>query len=246
MDDPQVLKTGLAVLVFAATFLFGNLFHPLRPVLRDQRSMVSFAGGMAAAYMFVHVMPELHSARGAYATSMARELPFEGMIVYFVSLLGFLVFYAIDHLRRVSRRKAAEEPGEERSFRFHVSGFAVYAFMVSYLLLHNLDQEKVSLVLYALAMAAHFLALSHTLRLEYGAAYDTKGRYILAAASVAGWACALPFSPPLEAIAFMTAFVSGAIIVNSVLMELPAESDGKFLPFLLGGLIYGAILVPLG
>ncbi len=28
--------------------------------------------------------------------------------------------------------------------------------------------------------------------------------------------------------------------------ELPTESKGRFLPFMLGGLIYGLILLPLG
>jgi len=29
-------------------------------------------------------------------------------------------------------------------------------------------------------------------------------------------------------------------------MELPPEKDGRFLPFLVGGLLYGLILLPLG
>jgi hypothetical protein len=246
MEESRVLEAGLAVLVFAANFLFGNHFHPLRPILRDDRGMFSFAGGMAAAYVFVHVMPELHEARGLFAKSVGRELPYEGMAIYFVALLGFLVFYALDNLRRTTRRRAAEKPDEQRSFRFHIGGFAVYAFMVSFLLLDSLEEAKVSLLFYTLAMAGHFLALSHTLRREYGALYDTEGRYILAAACVLGWGCALLVSPPREAIAMLTAFVSGAIIMNSMLMELPEEHGGRFLPFLLGGIVYGVILLPLG
>jgi hypothetical protein len=246
MHEARVLEAGLAVVVFAATFLFGNHFHPLRPILRDDRGMISFAGGMAAAYVFVQVMPELHEARGLFSKSVARKLPYEGMAIYFVALLGFLVFYALDNLRRAARGRAAEEADEERSFRFHVGGFAVYAFLISFLLLERLDEARVSLAFYTLAMGGHFLALTHTLRHEYGALYDAKGRYILAVACVLGWGCALLASPPREAIAMLTALVSGAIIMNSMLMELPEEHEGKFLPFILGGLIYGVILLPLG
>jgi hypothetical protein len=43
----------------------------------------------------------------------------------------------------------------------------------------------------------------------------------------------------------LVAFISGAIIMNNAIMELPSEKDGRFLPFMLGGLVYGLILVPL-
>ena len=42
------------------------------------------------------------------------------------------------------------------------------------------------------------------------------------------------------------AFISGAVIMNSALMELPSEKDGRFLPFVLGGVLYGLLLLPLG
>ena len=35
--------------------------------------------------------------------------------------------------------------------------------------------------------------------------------------------------------------VSGAVIMNSMIMELPQEKDGRFLPFLLGGVFYAAV-----
>jgi len=42
------------------------------------------------------------------------------------------------------------------------------------------------------------------------------------------------------------AFVSGAVIVNGAIMELPSDKDGRFVPFMFGGVIYGLILLPLG
>jgi hypothetical protein len=47
-------------------------------------------------------------------------------------------------------------------------------------------------------------------------------------------------------LALLMAFIAGAIIMNSVIMELPSEKDGRFVPFMAGGLIYGLILLPLG
>jgi len=42
-----LLSAGAAALL-SATFLFGGSLHPLRPVLRDDRSMISFGAGMSS------------------------------------------------------------------------------------------------------------------------------------------------------------------------------------------------------
>jgi hypothetical protein len=47
-------------------------------------------------------------------------------------------------------------------------------------------------------------------------------------------------------LALLVAFVSGAVIMNSAIMELPSGKEGRFVPFMIGGLLYGLILLPLG
>jgi hypothetical protein len=51
---------------------------------------------------------------------------------------------------------------------------------------------------------------------------------------------------PLYWVALMVAFVSGAIIMNSAIIELPNRNEGRFLAFVTGGAIYGLLLTPLG
>jgi hypothetical protein len=63
---------------------------------------------------------------------------------------------------------------------------------------------------------------------------------------VAGWAAAQFFALPRDLLALSVAFISGAIIMNSLIMELPSEKDGRFVPFMTGGIAYGIILLPLG
>ena len=62
---------------------------------------------------------------------------------------------------------------------------------------------------------------------------------------VLGWGIAQLTELSPTVLALLIAFISGAVIVNSALMELPSEKDGRFLPFLVGGLAYGLILLPL-
>jgi len=240
-----IVETGAAALLFAATFLAGGRVHPFRALVRDRRSLISFGAGMSIAYVFVYLMPELHGARRAFAESMSIPLRYEGMAIYFIALVGFLVFYGLDHLR-ARLRETAESEQTGLAFRFHIGGFAAYVWLMAYLLVHNLDATTESTVLYTVAITFHFLALDHELRNEYGAAYDRIGRFVLAGMSVFGWVMGLLFPLPLHVLSLLVAFISGAIIMNSTIMELPSEKDGRFIAFMIGGLVYGLILLPLG
>ncbi len=239
-----MVGTGAAALLFASVFLFGSRVRPVRALVRDRRSIISFGAGVSAAYVFVHVMPELHGARSAFVESVSAPLRYEGMAIYFIALVGFLVFYGLDHLRARLREPAAEGQAGA-AFKLHVGGFAAYVWLAAYLLVHNLDEAPVSTALYAFALAVHFLGVDHALREEHGAAYERSGRLVLAAMSVFGWAAGLLFALPHYVLALLVAFISGAIIMNSTIMELPSEKDGRFVPFLAGGILYGLILLPL-
>lgn len=240
-EASEIIETGAAALLFAVTFLAGGRVHPLRALIRDRRSIISFGAGMSTAYVFVRVMPELEGSRRDFAASVSVDLPYEGAAIYFLSLVGFLVFYSLDHLRKTI---AAERAG--LAFKLHVGGFAAYVWLMAYLLVSDFERTPVSTALYAVAIAFHFLAVDHALRREHGVAYERVGRFVLAGMSAFGWAVGLLFTLPHYVIAQLMAFVSGAIIINSAIMELPSEKDGRLLPFAGGGVIYGLILWALG
>jgi hypothetical protein len=245
MEASRAVETGAAALLFAAVFLMGGRIHPFRSIVRDRRSIISFSAGMAMAYVFVHVMPELAAARRSFKESVNMHLRYEGMAIYFFALVGFLVFYGLDHLRK-RLPESAGAASEAKGFRLHIAGFAAYAWLVAYLLVHNLEETAVSTALYAVAIGFHFLAVDHALRNEHGAVYERVGRFVLAGMCVLGWAAGQLFALPHHVVALLVAFLSGAIIMNSTIMELPSEADGRFLPFVTGGLVYGLILLPLG
>jgi hypothetical protein len=247
VDTSELMETGAAALLFAAVFLFGGRVQPLRPLL-DRRSAISFSAGVSAAYVFVHLLPELHGVRTVLTRAAAFELPYEGAGIYFVAMVGFLSFYGLEHLRaRLHASAKGEGEGElGTDFLVHIGGFAVYAWLASYLLLHSLDEAPGETALYAVALGVHFLTVEHSLHVEHGAAYQRIGRFVLTAMTLAGWVVGLIVTVPEAVTALLVAFVSGAVVMNSAIMELPTEKDGRFLPFLAGALIYGIILLPLG
>jgi hypothetical protein len=245
MEANVILESGVAAALFALMFLVGGRIHPVKSLVHDRRTVISFGAGMTAAYVFVHLLPELHGAREKFAETTTVELRYEGASIYFLALVGFLAFYGLDHLRA----KLGESPGEAQevtAFKVHVGGFAAYVALMSYLLVHSLEGEGATTVLYVIAIAVHFLGIDHALREEHGALYQRVGRYILAGACILGWAIGLLVASPPFVLALLVAFISGSIIMNSLISELPSEKDGRFVPFLTGGLLYGLILLPLG
>ncbi|WP_027801482.1 hypothetical protein [Paraburkholderia dilworthii] len=244
MEQVLIVETGATAFLFAAIFVIGDRIRPFRILAVNRRSINSFSAGMSVAYVFVHLMPELHGARTSFASSASAALRYEGMAVYLMALVGFLVSYGFLHLP--ARLGTSTATGYERLvFRLHLGGFAVYAWLVAYLLVRNLEETEVSTALYAIAMACHFLAVSDGLRREHGPAYERVGRFVLAGMSIAGWSAGIAFPLPVPMLAMLIALVSGAVIMTSTIMELPSGKDGRFLPFVSGGLTYGLILLPL-
>lgn len=244
MEAHSLLETGFAAVLLAATFVVGERTHILGRLLTP-RSLTSFGGGMAAAYVFLHVMPELHGARHAFTEAAAMALPYEGKAIYYLALAGFLSFYGIRHFH--TRQLSAREGKPDRlDFQVQIGGFAAYAWLMGYLLLRGLEAHHIAIGLYAVAMAFHCLAINRELSHEYGNDYRRTGRFILAGMALAGWASAALLDLPASLIPLLLAFLSGAVIMNSLILELPTEKDGRFWPFITGGLLYGLILLPLG
>jgi hypothetical protein len=241
------VRTGPAVLVFATLFLFGDRIHPLRAFGADRRSLVSFASGMSAAYVFIRMMPELHEAREIIVESAAESvaLPYEGISIYFVALIGFLFFYGLDVLRSRASGGHGEATREQGSGSMHITGMATYAGLMSYLLVRGSDGLIATTVLYTVAFGAHFLALQHSLLDEYGEAFRRTGRWVMAASCVAGWLIGVVLPLPAYVLALLVAFISGGVIMNSAVMELAEGKHGRFLPFVAGSLVYGFLLLAL-
>jgi hypothetical protein len=131
-------------------------------------------------------------------------------------------------------------------FRLCLAAFSLYALLVSYFLLHSLEEGEVRLGLYALAMGFHFLSVGHFLQQEYAHRYRQWGAKVLALSSLGGWVAGRLLEIPVPAVAVLLGLVAGGVIVNTMIMELPREKEGRFLPFVTGALLYTIVLLSLG
>ena len=140
--------TFLLALGLAAVHLFVGVMGFLGGTPRS--AWLSAAGGAAVAYIFLHLLPDLAAAHDREGV--------ESEVVYFVvALAGLVAFYGIE---RQVRRHAAEDGGEAPPgiFWLHVGSFAAYNLIIGYLLLNRDGDGLAPLILYAGAMALHFLS----------------------------------------------------------------------------------------
>ncbi|MDG5788044.1 hypothetical protein QA612_11135 [Evansella sp. AB-P1] len=229
--------------IMGIAFIFIHLFaNSLIPSGRIQRlKWFSFSGGLAVSYVFVYVLPSLHKEQllvkkyGDFFT-MESEL-------YFVGLLGVLLFYGI---QKVVRKAQLNHKNRKARMLFwlQILFFGMYNMLIAYTVIsHNV--LGIQAVFYGLAVGLHFVAVAHDLWREYADIYNQIGRYVLALGIIVGWIMGMlvDLSPLTES--FIFAFISGAMILNVLKYELPPDDEAHFPTFSIGVISYTAVTMSL-
>ena len=243
----EILLSGLLAVAFASIHAFGGGLKFLRVTPRS--IWLSAAGGVSVAYVFVHLLPELARHQETLAEALVSGEGLLGAIEqhsYLIALFGLATFYGLERLaRRSGSRQSPSGDGRTAAhiFWIHLGSFAVYNVLIGYLLLHREEGGSQGLLAYGFAMALHFLVNDQGLRDQHGGSYDRMGRWLLAAAPVAGWGLGLAttISPP--AIAAMFAFLAGGVVLNVLKEELPEDRESRFSAFAIGTAAYAALLL---
>ena len=202
------------------------------------------------AYVFLHILPELQLTQ-EHLSEAAGVTPWIEHHAYLVALAGLSLFYGLERVVSSSQRETDAEPGlgpgETTTgpgvFWLHMASFAVYNALVGYLLVHREEQDLRGLLLFVVAMALHFLVNDHALRHDHRDTYRRVGRWMLAAAILAGWVVGQAVALDEAATGVLFAFLAGGIVLNVLKEELPDERKSRFLPFALGAAVYAGLLM---
>ena len=242
--NPFVLS--VAVILLSATFILGGRLK--MGVKAHRRRWLSIGAGIATAYVFVHLLPELSRVQEIFTKATAdRGLPFPESRVYSSALAGFILMYGMEHLVAWSRKPregeaAGEEAGNLVSWA-HMGGFFFYCALVSYTMVRESERGTLFLIFYLVAMSLHFLGTDHALRREYGGWYDSRGKWVPACGVLAGWFVASLSPLSIEVLATLMGFVGGGVVMSSLIAELPKEKEGRFWPFCGGAAGYAVLLL---
>jgi hypothetical protein len=230
-----------AISLLACTFIFGRYLRG--PFADAPRRVLSAAAGVSVAYVFIRALSEMSEAQDVFTrVTLNRGLPFPERRVYMAALIGFLLFYGLENMvsRSGELRGAQRESAARLTYRLQLGGFAAYGGLVGYLMVH---QRSLPTLLYLIAMGLHFLAVERSFEREYGPSYDRSGRWLLATAILAGGSAGIFTSMSEELLATLLGLNSGGVIINSMVMELPTEKEGRFWPFCLGAVAYSLLLL---
>jgi hypothetical protein len=211
-----------------------------------RRRWVSAAAGVSVAYVFVDVLPELAVQSEAMREVAGESAWFVEQGVYFLALLSFVVMYGIEHIV-LSQRRHCQGRGathqRDAVYWLHLVGFAAYSMLIAYLLIERAERGMLSLTLYALAMAVHFVVVNHALAEEHGEVYRRNGHWVLALAVLAGWGLGSVVEIGEIALARLFALLAGGVVITSLKAELPDEREGRFWPFCIAAMLFALVLV---
>jgi hypothetical protein len=205
--------------------------------------MLSFGSGVSVAYVFVHLFPEVDHASETLSAGDGALLPF-GLPVYAVVLVGFVGFYGLEQF--VRRTRAADQGGPSDDpdgvFWVHVGSFASYNALLGYLLAERSGTDPLGIALYAAAIGLHFLVNDYGLREHHEQFYHGIGRWLLAGSVVVGGALGLVVHVDAVVLDLLVSVLAGSIVLNVVKEELPSDREARFSAFLVGVVLYTALL----
>ncbi len=235
-------------IAFAAT-IFLVLFHYLSPWFAhllpgNGRAFVSFAGGVAVAYVFLEMLPNLveyNKPIGDFLITNQWLTPFTELLIYIFALCGFLIYYGFDLLAERYRDKGHDDG---LVYGLHLTMFCVYNFLITYTMSLRAISSLTATILFTLAMALHFVLTDRKLCRFYPVRFNHTGRFLLISALLTGWLCSVIFDPVNVLIAaLMVAFLAGSVLLNVFREELPAARLTSYCWFAFGVALIALILL---
>lgn len=234
-NPPYLPGAALAALILATCHVFAP---QIRRVLEKREGVVaSFGGGLAVAYVFLHLLPELEAGHA-----------FLGRIIFFVALASFVVFYGLEDFISVRLRGQSERNTLRWGFTLKLVNLWVYNWLIVYGLPEQyIKTGMMGAVPIALAFVLHLIHKDYKLGEEYPPPFNTWGRFVLAVAPIAGWVTALVARSHEEAITdIFVALLAGVTLYSVFKEELPTHEESRFSFFFLGAIVFLAVALIAG
>lgn len=229
-------------LVLAALHLAAPKIRRLPLV--PERATGSFAGGLAVAYVFLHLLPEIaegNEAVGEALSNVVQPSPLLDLGIFFVALLGFTAFYGLERL--ADREGGAKSPAGV--YWLHLGSFMIYNGLITYTMALRLRTGVMFSLRFTVAMGLHFILTDRSLQEHYPTRFRASGRLLLAGSLLAGWALSATFAPTSTLlVALLTALLGGSVLLNVFKEEIPSNRQSSFAWFA-GRLVFYAGLLAL-
>jgi hypothetical protein len=248
---PESAFSLATALIFAVINL--STFRLLHFTEHHKRRFLSFFGGVAAAYVFLDLLPSLEEA-GVYLTQIAGASQLVAVYedaIFLVVFVGFLIFFVLEDLAKRSRIKKQTLHRQEyeqttANKNVFIVAFVNYGFLnlvLSYLLFFEFQVGLTGGLLFTFAVSLHLFILNDSMIEHYKQYQLSIGRYVGAALPIVGWTVSIIFPEHLAEVYILLALISGTILYTSIKNEIPSETKKQSLTFFLVGSTFYAILL---
>ncbi len=206
----------------------------------------SFAGGLAVAYVFLHLLPEVaegNEAIGEALSDVVQPTPLLDLGIFFVALAGFSAFYGLERLSRRSAATGAAAQEPAGVYWIHLGSFMVYNGLITYTMALRISTGLAFALLFTVAMGLHFVLTDRSLEEHYPRRFPRSGRILLAVALLVGWGLSALFAPTSTiVVALLTALLGGSVLLNVFKEELPSAGHSSYPWFIAGLALYAGLL----
>ncbi len=203
---------------------------------------LSFSAGISAAYVFLHMLPELvegNATIGKLLAGFDQLTPFLDLAVFAIAMLGFVLYYGLG----LHGEKKSPQGEANTAFGVTMLFYALLNFCVAYSMPLRVQTGLAYTVIFTVAMGLHNVILDLHLMACFPNRYSRYGRLILAGSLAAGWGVSA-ISDPIHVmfVALMIAFLSGAILYQVLGQELAHQKARRF-PYFVSGIVLVTVLL---
>ena len=141
VNDSVVLFAFSSALTLMSAHLFANRIYRYSEHHRNR--MISFFGGITIAYVFLDLLPQLEATH-VHIERIFGDLPafLDNLLVPSLSLVGFLIFFGLEHLAIRTRHTKNKKTGNGFSsipvsnviFVVHFISLAFFNLVIGYVL----------------------------------------------------------------------------------------------------------------
>jgi len=232
------LGSLLGALIITLVLMAAHYLSPLLTSSRvlGDRQFASFSGGVAVAYVFLHMLPELvegNEAIGEVLKSIVHETALFDLSIFAVALIGFLVFYGLELLAFQGGGQASDSSA--KVYRLHLGIYCLKNFLITYTMPLRVQTGVFFSIVFTVAMSLHFILQDRGFNRHFPKRFYLQGRLLLLGSLFLGWLITALTEPiNVLLVSLMIAFLSGSIMYNVFKEELPQERQSSYLWFAIG------------